>query len=312
VVSPKIHFVRYAIPYMALLLLCACGDKTTQGTTAESDVVETGDSTDVETPPVPRELMDEAIALVNETRTALGLASLEEDAELSSACAQHARYMAVEGKLTHSEDLNSDWYTNEGSKTGVNALIAGPVATVTDAVHLWLLSVYHRISLLDPGVTTIGIAFEGNFVCMDILTEFKAQKEHSPVPYPTPNQENVPLAFTDYDGLSPLPNSEYKTPTGYIVTLLFPPDDLVGATFSGKLTNAKTGEEVEAFVRLPNDPNDKYAKFQGNAVSIMPMLPLQPTTEYQVDMSGTVSDVLYEKQWSFTTGPLPVPEQDTP
>ena len=177
-----------------------------------------------------------------------------------------------------------------------------------EAVDFWMASPYHRLPMLHPGLTNVGAALESGYACVDLHSSIDEIETFSPVPYPGDQQINVPMGFSSYGSLSPVPE-EYSEPTGFIVSLTFPIKDLVALDFTATLTNKNTGSAVKTFVRLPFDPNDPYAEFQQNSVLLILKQPLATGTQYEVKMKGLINDLEIEKLWSFTTAnPLSPPE----
>ncbi len=246
------------------------------------------------------EALQAGVNLLNKRRVDAGLEAVVVDEELSIGCLAHVRYMAGESKLVHEQDKDSPWYSVQGATAGPNANIASGITDMSHAVDEWSWSLYQRLAMYDPGVTTVGVAWENNYACLDLFTKFEAVTDYTPVAFPANGQGGVPLSFTTDGVVNPIPG-DIDLPTGPIVSLLFPPAQVVAAGFQATVIVEATGEQLKGFVRLPKDPTDPYATFQLNAVTITPLKPLEPSETYRVTMKGEVDEAVFERQWTFTT-----------
>ncbi|MFT5435346.1 MAG: hypothetical protein ACI9OJ_006063, partial [Myxococcota bacterium] len=114
--------------------------------------------------------IDRAIATLNSHREVLGFAPITIDPALSQGCLAHIGYMRGEGKVVHEQSIDSVFYDQAGVDSGVNAVLAGGVLSMEQATALWLEELYQRISILDPGVSTVGAAFADGYACLDIFS----------------------------------------------------------------------------------------------------------------------------------------------
>src|SRR5262245_51195367 len=129
----------------------------------------------------------------------------------------------------HKEDPELPGYTKEGSKAGASAVIF-PTGNLVGAVDGWMASLFHRIPLLDPKLTKVGLGFakggkNGGFFVVDSISGRDGEEGTKPVLYPVDAQKDVPLKFgPEYP--EPIPASKENS-AGYPVTVIFPPDDTV-------------------------------------------------------------------------------------
>jgi Cysteine-rich secretory protein family len=101
------------------------------------------------------------LAAANQDRAAQGLPALRLDPVLSQASAFHAQQMAEHEEISHQFPNEPD-LADRGSNVGAHfSLITENVGEAPTSViihNLWMHSPGHRANLLDPNVTSIGIA----------------------------------------------------------------------------------------------------------------------------------------------------------
>lgn len=298
------RYLSLSVGFLIVVLAIGCGDTATGNDSADPgagdpDTVAGTDGADGDTV-APGDSVAAGLSLLNERRVAAGAPPVEPDPGLTKGCLEHVRYMAATQSLVHEQDKSSPYWSKAGQAAGENGNIAANVGGLHVAVELWLWSIYNRLTLLDPGTSTVGGAFEYGYACLDPISGWTADTEHAPVPYPFHGQKKVPTTYENLGALDPIP-AEIEKPTGPIVSLLFPPGVVLDPAFSAVLSVEDGGTIIETFTRLPKDESDPYAAFQRNAVTLIPVAPLQPGTTYRVIMSGSVNEELYEKQWVFST-----------
>ena len=106
---------------------------------------------------------DEVLRAVNAYRRCVGLGEIVLDADLCRGCALHAQYLIknrgrpeLEGLKAHTEDSGLPGFSEEGKRAGLASIIAFDAVDPPASVQLWMTSFYHRIPILDPGLTRIG------------------------------------------------------------------------------------------------------------------------------------------------------------
>ena len=298
--GPMVRLATTALFALAVSLWGCSESPGNDNTPSDANAPDAGDTAvAVDTVPL-------ALALLNQHRVAAGLSAVELDESLSEGCLEHVRYMAAHGKIVHEQDPQSPHFTPLGNQAAHNSNLAHQVTGLDDAVHKWLWSLYHRLTILDPGTIRIGAAFEGEYACLDPLSAWEAVPSHPPVPFPAHLQQAVPLEYPSVGGVDPIPD-DIDLPVGPAISLLFPTSAEVDKELHVEMLTEDTGDWVPLFVRLPGDPTDPYAAFQRNAVAAIPLSPLEPKTKYRVVMKGTVDEQTFEKQWVFETGTTPGP-----
>ncbi|WP_263409318.1 CAP domain-containing protein [Terriglobus tenax] len=98
---------------------------------------------------------------LNQERTQAGLSPLHWDQHLYSAARYHAGQMAAAGAITHQFEGEPDLSERVASAGGHVSVVAENVAMAPTAVRVhdgWMHSPHHRENILDPRVTSVGIA----------------------------------------------------------------------------------------------------------------------------------------------------------
>jgi uncharacterized protein YkwD len=105
---------------------------------------------------------EKVVAQVNAVRKAAGLPPVRLDAELSSGCQSHARYLslnekrpAAQGLAVHREDMDLPGATPEGARAAKASVIAIVLDPQT-CVEGWIATLYHRIPILTPDLERVG------------------------------------------------------------------------------------------------------------------------------------------------------------
>ena len=282
---------------LTVFSLAACSDKPLDTVdAAAADDLASADSAATD----PAELLKAGVVLYNNRRLLAGLSPVSVDPVLNDGCEAHVAYMAGEAKVVHDEVKESPFYDDLGALAGPNSVIAGNVENFEEAINHWFDGLYHRIGIHDPGVTSIGVAFQDGYACMDVFSTYGIVDDHPPVQYPAHQQDDVPTSFNAPGPVNPLPTS-VSLPSGPIVSLMFPTARELGQGFMATVIDKESGAALAAFTRLPREAEDPYADFHLNTVAVTPLQPLKPVHTYGVIMDGEVDGELFHKEWEFTT-----------
>lgn len=248
----------------------------------------------------------QVVERVNFHRKAAGLNAVALDPVMTKGCALHAQYLAknadnpaVQGIGMHRQDPKLPGATDEGAKaakTSVIVAIADPVV----AVDRWMASLFHRVRLIDPRQTKIGVGFApggkfGGYIVLGTPSALEG-KQTKPVLYPADKQMDVPLAFCK-ENPSPVPPDKIDR-AGYPITVLFPPDAAV--TDVKATLKDSANREVEVWLSTPEEPAAGQKRFQRNTVGLIPMTPLTPSATYTVSVTAKVNKKEWTQTWSFT------------
>src|SRR3954471_21176530 len=108
----------------------------------------------------------QALPILNQWRTEGHVPTIPSfGSNYNDGCHKHNNYMAYPGHgLAHDEtDMDvSHGYTAEGDSAGNNSVLAQPEG----GPRIWEGSVYHRVGILQPRMTTSGWAASHGYTCM--------------------------------------------------------------------------------------------------------------------------------------------------
>jgi tetratricopeptide (TPR) repeat protein len=258
-----------------------------------------------------RQLEQEALQSVNQIRVLAGVAPVVADAHLGAGAQSHAYYYlfnhassGVRGLGIHEEVEGMPGFS--GVTVGARARHFGvenvpfsevithrgaPGAAVVD----WLDTVYHRFPLLRRDLQALGYGQAAvgalPIEVMDLAFRAHAAPGRGMVPYPVAGQLSVPVAFHGNEIPDPIPNGPY--PVGYPITLTF--DRGARVQIASHHLRDGDGNEVDTHVLLPSDPS------MADSLALLARRPLQPSTTYLVEVTGSLEGAPFEKRWQFTT-----------
>lgn len=227
---------------------------------------------------------------VNYFRTLAGVPTVTFSPTLDSNCWYHARYMAENEQIGHTEDSGNPWYSAAGltcAQSG-NAWLGGrffqPYWQPRHSIEGWMASTGHRLWLLYPTTPTFGYGFytasdNAAGAALDVLSTFNSAADtayaHWPVRYPAAGQTGIPA-------------------TTYPITLnwrYFGPTPTLTAS-----TITTTGGQVIAHTANTSLP----AGHKG--IELRPTSALPANTTFTVTITGTYSGAPFTYTWQFTTG----------
>lgn len=259
---------------------------------------------------------EEARAVLNQVRAALGLKPAGWSRALALAAGYHARYVAYYGYNRPSfhleergplyfgvhpwdRDLRAGYRDASTGEVGIFAShpIPGPLF-----VGALFDTVYHRLGLLDGNLSAVGMAsaagIAGGATMMDLGYVYRPDLPLA-IAYPPPGAAGVATSWYDNEQPDPVPNGQGGL-YGYPVTIDFPTVNRLGAVAMALLHD---GRIVPAYVDRPG-----VGDMAWNQAGLVPTRPLQPTTTYDVVMvarralfnDGHTRSMT--ERWSFTTG----------
>lgn len=226
--------------------------------------------------------------IINAFRKAAGVPPVTLVDTLNSRCWFHARYMAEENEIAHSERASSPWYTADGQSCGQNSNVwlgsefSRPIWQPANAIESWMASVGHRMWLLYPTTPAFGFSFYAAAnnragAALDVLSRTEVGKDTSyagwPVRYPAPNQTGIPAQAYSitlgwrYFGATPTVSSISLTANGNPIPF----------TFNTTLPVNHKGIEIK------------------------PSQPLPANSTINVSVSGSYDGKPFSYQWSFKT-----------
>lgn len=264
----------------------------------------------------PADIDGRALERINAYRKQADLPPVAIDPALSKACQAHADYLiqnydaAFAGKLNvHDEDPKLPGFSELGKRAAKASVISQSFGRGDPllGIDLWMASFYHRIPLLDPGLTKIGVGFarrekdNGCFVVVDKTGGKSRPKQGRVVVYPVPDQKNVQRLFCyGFPEIpNPLPNNGDSKKAGHPITVTFFLDKVAvtGATASLK---DEEGKDVPVWLSWAEKP--AVRGYAGSSICLIPKAPLQANTTYTVTAACKNAGKDWKDTWKFTTG----------
>ena len=253
------------------------------------------------------EYKQETLNRINYHRDLAGLNPLTISDVLCQASQAHADYLNINNLATHEEDSSKTGFTGQWAKDRANyfgydwASIGEVISFGLDAeegVDSLIKAIYHRIILLGPQYTEVGIGDASHPTYGMVQVINPARPKNIPAPtniiavYPANQQEDVPIKFdSDQEWPDPVPD---KGVVGYPVSVHLSDDYNV---ILKEFTISLNGTQLDAkIIHKGNDSNIK-----SNAFALIPMDPLEPSTVYDVYFEAEVNGNFFSKKWTFTT-----------
>jgi uncharacterized protein YkwD len=244
---------------------------------------------------------------VDRYRALVGLPVATLDAQLSRGCMEHAEYMrlnkdsdAVAGLNAHRQRPNLRGASAAGAACGAAADLFFSVSDLETAVDGWMSVLYHRRPILSPTLDRIGVGYsklpDGSYMAalMFVDTTSRDVSAKWPIAYPADNQAGVPLEFGG-EVPDPVPGG---VRAGYPITIQFPPFD--------KLTGVRAtvvdgnGNDVAFYLSDPEHPaSSSFGQY--GVVCLIPKLPLQSESRYDVRVDAMWNGKPMTWRWSFST-----------
>lgn len=250
----------------------------------------------------------EALDMINLYRSWIGVDPLTIDPNLQAASEAHANYYrlnygdsSLAGMGLHQETPGKPGFTGESMQDRADA--AGYDGSVNENVGLsgsmvwsteWFIgTINHRLTLLDPRYTHIGMAAvdEGDIVFEVInlgAPEWQYETEPEWVAWPPDGSTGVGLSF-DGEAPNPFPGASY--PTGYPITLSY---NGAGDLLLQSAAITADGQTVDSFSSVGT------GWLSSKTAQVATSTPLESGQTYNVEISGTVNGEPFTRSWSFT------------
>lgn len=250
-----------------------------------------------------KKLIQEALDSINVCRKAAGVKIVTLNNDLSKGCFLHARYVAINNRYnfnlsSHYEIDSLPYATPEGKKAGLNSCIANtmPVA----AVRQFIGSFYHRMPLIDPNISEVGIGYyktqDGySITLVDARGEYDWKNDTTTrmVVFPGENQQNVPYKF-QRERPQPIPDS-LSWNAGFPITVyLHRSYNLKDFQFTLK---DGLGRVVDCYLGTPQNPFTDFP--QTRTVCAIPKKFLMIGDTYTAEFKCTSGSKVIYKKWNF-------------
>jgi hypothetical protein len=255
----------------------------------------------------PPLLPADLLAAVNEHRVRSKLPRVRHSTILARGADLHALYLSkndFKGLSGHEEDPKGAGYTEEGARAGKRSVISpfAPHETALDAVESLMATLYHRVSMLQPALTEVGIgwAFRRDglgYLVVDVGTvDAKHDPKLWPVLCPAPGQTGVPVEFGLGARENPNPLPDGVSTGGYPITVMFP--EKVEKLLDLEVGLTAGGQDVPCWVSTPDRPARSDWP-QPGVVCLIPKEKLKPGTTYTARFRYRESGA--SREWMFTT-----------
>jgi uncharacterized protein YkwD len=248
---------------------------------------------------------------VNRYRALLGLPALTTSAIIQEAASDHVEYLKINGVYegdAHAQGESLAGFTGADPNsrclyrgydeycTEVQAYTSGD-GDLYSGIDSWMMTPFHRTTLIDAGVTEIGCAEDdGWIVCdvgLDLESYFEVKGAADPYHYPADGQV---ISTTFYVAENPMPYPAYAY--DFIgPTLMYWPLNLDSEPEAEvSVYDLTAGEAIETIISI--DTANIYA---ADAVFFNPVEPLELDHEYAVYVTDISGDDLYDAMWTFKT-----------
>jgi hypothetical protein len=241
------------------------------------------------------------LAALNAERAANGIpARVRENPAWSAKCADHVRYMAATGSLTHDENPSNPAYTQDGSWAGDNSVLS--LGVTWSHGDPFASAPIHLIQLMSPELRQVGVASDAQgYLCVTTWPGYRSGwRRPTMYTYPGNGARNAPYAEKP-DEFPVVPGDfvgiERGTPTGFnIIVYAEGVRDawrahIASATLSGPdgTVPLKTIDRTTPTVGEYLPPGSGF---------VIPTSPLRPGTNYRASVRFT--DGL-RHTWHFVT-----------
>ncbi|WP_244121899.1 CAP domain-containing protein [Burkholderia gladioli] len=254
-----------------------------------------------------------AFDLVNQYRTQCGFPALKQNTILDQASRNHVAYEIANNTVTDDEVAGKTGFTGVTGADRAKALgwpsdvyvgaADGGVSNVSDAAQIGQDAIFGAMavpyhSLTVPiNSTDIGIAFasdqNGSTVSLHVGGTL-ATIAGAPLTLPCQGSTGIP-----YQGNGENPTPPGVTwPAGTPIALMSNLNDTIRLT-SGTITGPDGTPVVLQLLDSSNDTGHLVANYEAVAY---PKAPLKASTQYSVNLQGTVNGTPFTRAFSFTTG----------
>lgn len=247
---------------------------------------------------------------LNRYRDLLGVFSLSKHRLLRQSAQNHADYLALndrDGSDPHGEDESLSGFTgatpnDRCSATGygkycteIQAYGSGDLYSALDAL---MMTPFHRVSMVHPGVVDIGCAENGNWkVCnigMNLSQYWSAPGEmDEPILYPADGQV---ISTTFYVSETPMPYPEYAYQFIGPTLMYWPAGGPVAPEAEVTLYDLTDERVIETIISV-NTANVSAS----NIIFFNPVEQLALDHEFAVRVRDISGDEAYDTSWTFKT-----------
>lgn len=260
-----------------------------------------------------------ALGRLNCYREVMGLEHVRLDPTLSAAAQAHAEWLDATDGSGHIQDdpshpsflgrtvqdrLDAVGYPLDGVTHAAQEVVSfqGADAAGSDAVDIWMDTVYHREPLATPDVVAVGFGQAGIHAVMEVVSPWEGSRSYAV--YPGEGQSMLEGSF-DSDTESPDPAPSHGV-VGLPITLTmlapgWASDDDPYELTADAARSSLSGPDGRRVELLFLEPAGQPALLR--TLAALPVQPLEPGTTWTVTLAWTAAGAASERQWSFATAP---------
>lgn len=267
-------------------------------------------------PPEPTgDVVADGLGRLNYWRRQLGLAPVTESDTLSEGCRLHLSYLQQlsaelgSPQLSHDEDLSKPYASEQGAQAGIDSVLSLGQSDIGSAVDGWINTLYHRLPLLHPGLSSVGIAYatEGHYACVQFRsgTDGSVRAPHA-IMWPPPDIQHTDRQFGGAESPCPTTDDPFGGPCPASAAIATLGVHRWGALsdVTGSITRLDTMEEMPLIhVYYDGGPTDhEQAGYLEGTVALVP----QPGTAldrapYEVRVDAAIDGTPTTFRWRFHT-----------
>jgi uncharacterized protein YkwD len=273
----------------------------------------------VPAPALTGNVANDAVAHMNWMRESVGLGPVTEDPTLSHGCAVHLDYLVAlsaelgSPQLAHQEDLSKSYASAEGNEAGINSVLSMGEGEIASAIDGWMETLYHRLPLIHPGLTSIGVAVNGTYSCLQYRpgTDGSVQAPHE-IFWPPADIQETSRTFGGSESPCPTiddPLSGGSCPGSAAIASIGLNGLGAMSGVTATLRNVDTGADVPLY-RVYYDggptPHEQAGYLDGTIALVPPAGSSLDLALYEATVQLTLAGTPQSFRWRFRTGtPLP-------
>jgi putative cell wall-binding protein len=258
---------------------------------------------------------------LNSLRALGKLPPVAENSTWSNGCWLHARYMAENNWIGHSEDPSNVWYSTEGDSAAGSSNCALGVGG-TAAIDMWMKGPFHAVGIIDPELLSTGFgsyqaASGRSAAALDVIRGRGAAPASVtyPIMWPAEGEAHPATSYNGNEWPDPLSGSGWTAPSGPPVFLLVGSGGGIPSVSASSLMHEGQPLQHRVLTETTYTNSDSGSQSLGrailgqrDAIVVMPRYPLVAGEEYTV----SVTDRGTTHTWSFFAVTAPPPGRVDP